>query len=219
MIVERKKEYIRQSRLFSDNCLPKFLIMSALASPTSLHLKVTLHCFTLVDVGSTSPDLHLLISPIVCETEKDPDKTPAPRGRAPSLAETEEALAQAVWCWAGIATLAPLPRLARNSIPSCSKVSNFSDFPVCFSDSSYSLLADDVLGSYLMCPHPKNSNFGSLIVRAPSGLVTHLVENTRKGKFLLEVTVAQTEGLRGKGSLCTNVEARSLPSPALDDHI
>lgn len=98
-------------------------------------------------------------------------------------------------------------------------MSNFSDFPVFFSDSSYSLLADDVLGSYLMCPHPKKSNFGSLIVRAPSGLVTHLVENTRKGKFLLEVTVAQTEGLLGKGSLCTNTEARSLASPGLDDHI
>lgn len=56
------------------------------------------------------------------------------------------------------------------------------------SDSSYSLLADDVLGSYLLCPHPKKSNHGSLVVRVASGLVTHLVENTRKGKFLLEVT-------------------------------
>ncbi|XP_061639608.1 SH2 domain-containing protein 5 isoform X2 [Phyllopteryx taeniolatus] len=89
--------------------------------------------------------------------EKDPDKTQARRSRAPSLAETEEALAQAVWCWAGIAT-----------------------------DSSYSLLADDVLGSYLLCPHPKKPKSGSLIIRFPSGLVTHLIENTRKGNFLLE---------------------------------
>lgn len=89
--------------------------------------------------------------------EKEQDKAPSKRSRTPSLAETEEALAQAVWCWAGIAT-----------------------------DSSYSLLADDVLGSYLLCPHPKKPKCGSLIVRFPSGLVTHLVENTRKGKFLIE---------------------------------
>ncbi|XP_039972437.1 SH2 domain-containing protein 5 isoform X2 [Xiphias gladius] len=89
--------------------------------------------------------------------EKAEDKTPVRRSRAPSLAETEEALAQAVWCWAGIAT-----------------------------DSSYSLLADDVLGSYLLCPHPKKPKCGSLILRSPSGLMTYLIENTRKGKFLLE---------------------------------
>lgn len=59
--------------------------------------------------------------------------------------------------------------------------------PLFCSDSSYSLLADDVLGSYLLCPHPKKPKCGSLIVRFPSGLVTHLVENTRKGKFLIEV--------------------------------
>lgn len=88
---------------------------------------------------------------------KDQDKKQVKRSRTPSLAETEEALAQAVWCWAGVAT-----------------------------DSSYSLLADDVLGSYLLCPHPKKPKCGSLIVRFPSGLVTHLIENTRKGKFLLE---------------------------------
>lgn len=88
---------------------------------------------------------------------KDKDKAPARRSRAPSLAESEEALAQAVWCWDGIAT-----------------------------DSSYSLLADDVLGSYLLCPHPKKPKCGSIIIRFPSGLITHLIENTRKGKFLLE---------------------------------
>ncbi|CAG5978430.1 unnamed protein product [Menidia menidia] len=89
--------------------------------------------------------------------EKDPEHRPAKRSRAPSLAETEEALAQAVWCWAGIAA-----------------------------DSSYSLLADDVLGSYLLCPHPKKPKCGSLIIRLPSGLTAHLIENTRKGKFSLE---------------------------------
>lgn len=56
-----------------------------------------------------------------------------------------------------------------------------------FSDSSYSLLADDVLGSYLLCPHPKKPKCGSLIIRFPSGLETHLLENTRKGKYLIEV--------------------------------
>ncbi|XP_015230801.1 PREDICTED: SH2 domain-containing protein 5 isoform X2 [Cyprinodon variegatus] len=85
------------------------------------------------------------------------DKVPAKRSRTPSLAETEEALAQAVWCWAGLAT-----------------------------DSCYSLLADDVLGSYLLCPHPRKPKCGSLIIRFRSGLITHLIENTRKGKFLLE---------------------------------
>ncbi|XP_056128739.1 SH2 domain-containing protein 5 isoform X2 [Lampris incognitus] len=76
---------------------------------------------------------------------------------APSLAETEDTLAHAVWCWAGIAT-----------------------------DSGSSLLEEDVLGSYLLCYHPKKRNCGSLIIRLPSGLVTHRIENTRKGKFLLE---------------------------------
>ncbi|XP_061742194.1 SH2 domain-containing protein 5 isoform X1 [Nerophis ophidion] len=94
--------------------------------------------------------------------EKDQDSTPARRSRAPSLAETEEALAQAVWCWAGIAT-----------------------------DSSYSLLADDVLGSYLLCPHPKKPKAGSLIIRFPSGLITHLIANNRKGNFLLEKCKAE----------------------------
>ncbi|XP_026204333.1 LOW QUALITY PROTEIN: SH2 domain-containing protein 5 [Anabas testudineus] len=89
--------------------------------------------------------------------EKEQTKTPGRKSSTPSLAETEEALAQAVWCWAGIAT-----------------------------DSSYSLLADDVLGSFLLCPHPKKPKCGSLIVHFPSGMVTHLIENTRKGKFFLE---------------------------------
>ncbi|XP_068451978.1 SH2 domain-containing protein 5 isoform X2 [Clinocottus analis] len=85
------------------------------------------------------------------------DDASATRSRPPSLAETEEALAQAVWCWAGIAT-----------------------------DCSHSLLADDVLGSYLLCPHPKKPKSGSLIIRSPGGLITHLIQNTRTGKFLLE---------------------------------
>lgn len=58
-------------------------------------------------------------------------------------------------------------------------------------DSSYSLLADDVLGSYLLCPHPKKPKCGSLIIRFPSGLITHLIGNTRKGKFLLEKCKAE----------------------------
>lgn len=62
-----------------------------------------------------------------------------------------------------------------------------------FSDSSYSLLADDVLGSYLLCPHPKKPKCGSLIIHFPSGLITHLIENTRKGKFLLEVIAISSQ--------------------------
>lgn len=91
------------------------------------------------------------------EKAKEPGNIPQRRVRAPSLGETEEALAQAVWCWDGIA-----------------------------SDSSCSLLAEDVLGAYLVCPHPKKPKCGSLIIRFPSGLVTHLIENTRKGKLILE---------------------------------
>ncbi|KAM9534716.1 SH2 domain-containing protein 5-like isoform 3-T5 [Salvelinus alpinus] len=88
---------------------------------------------------------------------KGQDKMPVRRARAPSLAETEEALAQAVWCWAGITT-----------------------------DSSSSLLEEDVLGSYLLCPHPKRPGCGSLIIRFSSGLITHLIDNTHKGTYLLE---------------------------------
>ncbi|XP_068172544.1 SH2 domain-containing protein 5 isoform X2 [Antennarius striatus] len=88
---------------------------------------------------------------------KDPDKALVRRSRTPSLAETEEALAQAVWCWAGIAI-----------------------------DSSYSLLADDILGAYILHPHPKKPSNSSLIIRYPTGLITHTIEHTRKGKFLLE---------------------------------
>ncbi|KTG32785.1 hypothetical protein cypCar_00008308 [Cyprinus carpio] len=53
------------------------------------------------------------------------------------------------------------------------------------SDCSSSLLADDVLGAFLLCPHPKKPSRGSLIVRFPSGLVTHSIKNS-KGKFRLE---------------------------------
>ncbi|XP_026163288.1 SH2 domain-containing protein 5 [Mastacembelus armatus] len=99
---------------------------------------------------------------LTASQEKEQDKKLVRRSSASSLAETEEALAQAVWWWAGIAT-----------------------------DSSYSLLADDVLGSYLLCPHPKKPKCGSLIIRCPCGLITHLIENTRKGKFLLEKCKAE----------------------------
>ncbi|KAJ3602528.1 hypothetical protein NHX12_030281 [Muraenolepis orangiensis] len=89
---------------------------------------------------------------------KEQDRSPVTRSRSPSLAETEEALAQAVWCWAGIAH-----------------------------DSSSALLEEDVLGSYLLCPHPKKPNCGALLIRLPSGLVTYLIQNTgHKGMFHLE---------------------------------
>ncbi len=38
----------------------------------------------------------------MCVTEKEQASAKACKSRAPSLAETEEALAQAVWCWAGV---------------------------------------------------------------------------------------------------------------------
>ncbi|KAI4877676.1 hypothetical protein NFI96_021215, partial [Prochilodus magdalenae] len=88
--------------------------------------------------------------------DKGPDSTPVFRVRAPSLAETEEALAHAVWSWAGVS-----------------------------SDSSSSLLADDVLGSYLLRSNPKKPGLGSLLIRFPSGLA-NLAIKTSKGKFFVE---------------------------------
>ena len=55
-------------------------------------------------------------------------------------------------------------------------------------DSSSALLEEDVLGSYLLCPHPKKPKCGSLLIRLPSGLVTYLIENSRNDMFHLEVT-------------------------------
>ncbi|XP_018580852.1 SH2 domain-containing protein 5 isoform X1 [Scleropages formosus] len=80
-----------------------------------------------------------------------------PRGRSPSLAETEEALAEAVWCCAGIS-----------------------------SASSSSLLEDDVLGSFLLSSQATAPGCGSLTVRCPSGLVTYKINKTSKGKYLLQ---------------------------------
>lgn len=60
--------------------------------------------FHFYNSGNKNISKFTLISLPKCEAGKDQDKTPARRSRAPSLAETEEALAQAVWCWAGIAT-------------------------------------------------------------------------------------------------------------------
>ncbi|KAM6980860.1 SH2 domain-containing protein 5 [Aplochiton taeniatus] len=88
---------------------------------------------------------------------KAQDRVPVRRVCAPSLAETEEALAQAVWCWADVAV-----------------------------NSSIALLAEDVLGSYLLCPHPKRPSCGSLMIRFPSGLVTLLINNTTNQRYKLE---------------------------------
>lgn len=97
--------------------------------------------------------------------EKDQESAKACSVRAPSLAETEEALAQAVWCWAGVS-----------------------------SDCSSALLVDDVLGAFLLCPHPKKPNRGSLLVRFPSGLVNHAIKNS-KGKIRLEKCQVEFESL------------------------
>ncbi|XP_073732414.1 SH2 domain-containing protein 5 isoform X3 [Misgurnus anguillicaudatus] len=97
--------------------------------------------------------------------EKDQESAKACSVRAPSLAETEEALAQAVWCWAGVS-----------------------------SDCSSALLVDDVLGAFLLCPHPTKPNRGSLIVRFPSGLVNHAIKHS-KGKIYLEKCQVEFESL------------------------
>ncbi|XP_051957048.1 SH2 domain-containing protein 5-like [Xyrauchen texanus] len=97
---------------------------------------------------------HHLQDKLSAPQEKAPESAKACRTRAPSLAE--EALAQAVWCWAGVS-----------------------------SDCTAMLLADDVLGAFLLCPHPKKPDHGSLIVHFPSGLATYAIKNS-KGKFLLE---------------------------------
>ncbi|XP_028303997.1 SH2 domain-containing protein 5 isoform X1 [Gouania willdenowi] len=108
--------------------------------------------FTFTPLRQRSLQEHLNAS-----QEKDKNNTSVRRRRVPSLAETEESLAQAVWCWAGIAI-----------------------------DSSCSLLTEDVLGSYLLCPDPKKPKCGSLIVHFSSGPTTYRIENTWKGRFQLE---------------------------------
>lgn len=76
----------------------------------SLHwLGITFGCFPsillfLFKLFNVSVPTFPVTSLLTCAAGKDQDKTQGRRSRAPSLAETEEALAQAVWCWAGIAT-------------------------------------------------------------------------------------------------------------------
>ncbi|KAJ8391174.1 hypothetical protein AAFF_G00096030 [Aldrovandia affinis] len=89
--------------------------------------------------------------------EQDKLRVPVSKTRPLSLAETEEALAEVVWTWAGIS-----------------------------SDNSSSLLAEDVLGSFLLCSQIELPSCGSLIIRCPSGLVTYPIKNTAKGKYLLQ---------------------------------
>ncbi|XP_053340357.1 SH2 domain-containing protein 5 isoform X2 [Clarias gariepinus] len=98
--------------------------------------------------------------------DKGQDSVPVCRVRAPSLAETEEALAHAVWCWAGVS-----------------------------SDCSSSLLPEDVLGSYLLCPHPKDPSVESLLIRFPSGLVNLAIKTSSNGRLFLEKCRVQFESL------------------------
>ncbi|XP_060765782.1 SH2 domain-containing protein 5 [Neoarius graeffei] len=98
--------------------------------------------------------------------DKGQDSGPVSSARAPSLAETEEALAHAVWSWAGIS-----------------------------SDNSSSLLAEDVLGSYLLCPHPKDPSVQSLLIRFPSGLVNLAIKTSSNGRLYLENCRVRFEGL------------------------
>ncbi|KAF5906137.1 SH2 domain-containing protein 5, partial [Clarias magur] len=98
--------------------------------------------------------------------DKGQDSVPVCRVRAPSLAETEEALAHAVWCWAGVS-----------------------------SDCSSSLLPEDVLGSYLLCPHPKDPSVESLLIRFPSGLVSLAIKTSSNGRLFLEKCRIQFESL------------------------
>ncbi|XP_053509554.1 SH2 domain-containing protein 5 [Ictalurus furcatus] len=98
--------------------------------------------------------------------DKGQDRIPEFKVRAPSLAETEEALAHAVWIWAGVSS-------------------------VC----SSSLLAEEVLGSYLLCPHPKDPSVESLLIRFPSGLVNLAVKTSSSGRLFLENCRVQFESL------------------------
>ncbi|KAK2821608.1 hypothetical protein Q7C36_020951 [Tachysurus vachellii] len=98
--------------------------------------------------------------------DKGQDSVPTCKVRAPSLAETEEALAHAVWSWAGVS-----------------------------SHCSSSLLADDVLGSYLLCPHPKNPCVDCLLIRFPSGLVSLAIKTSSNGQLFLENCRVQFESL------------------------
>ncbi|KAB5537200.1 hypothetical protein PHYPO_G00116130 [Pangasianodon hypophthalmus] len=98
--------------------------------------------------------------------DKGQDSVPECKVRAPSLAETEEALAHAVWSWAGVS-----------------------------SDSSSSLLAEDVLGSYLLCPHLKDPGVESLLIRFPSGVVNLAIKASSNGRLFLENCRVQFESL------------------------
>ncbi|XP_069039983.1 SH2 domain-containing protein 5 isoform X1 [Lepisosteus oculatus] len=96
------------------------------------------------------------------------DRRQVPQGRAwrsldiqgsstPTLAETEEALAEAVWSWAGLS-----------------------------SKGSSSLLLDDVLGAFLLHPQSGSSGCSLLTVRTHSGLANYNVKVNAEGKYFLE---------------------------------
>lgn len=69
------------------------------------------------------------------------------------------------------------------------------------SDDSSSLLAEDVLGSYLLCPHPKDPSIESLLIRFPSGLVNLAIKTSSNGRLYLEVSF----GFINKSMLCVRV--------------
>ncbi|KAK3512677.1 hypothetical protein QTP70_022631 [Hemibagrus guttatus] len=60
---------------------------------------------------------------------------------------------------------------------------------------SSTLLAEDVLGSYLLCPHPKDPNVNCLLIRFPSGLVSLAIKTSSNGRLLLENCRVRFESL------------------------
>ncbi|XP_023683273.2 SH2 domain-containing protein 5 [Paramormyrops kingsleyae] len=90
----------------------------------------------------------------------------ASRGRSPSLAETEEALAEAVWSWAGISRA-----------------------------SSSSLLEEDVLGAFLLSASAGDSDWGSVTVRSPSGLATYSIRKSPENMYMLENCMTEFDSI------------------------
>jgi len=69
------------------------------------HLLMRLRCFdpNLGHLLEFEFDFHTFLLICVTTPGKEQDQPPGKKAHTSSLAETEEALAQAVWCWAGIA--------------------------------------------------------------------------------------------------------------------
>ncbi|XP_066547144.1 SH2 domain-containing protein 5 [Amia ocellicauda] len=85
----------------------------------------------------------------------------------PSLAETEDALAEAVWSWQGIS-----------------------------SDSSSSLIMEDVLGAFLLTLNPGGSPCASLFVHTLSILDTYDITRNARGKYVMKDLHKEFDSIR-----------------------